>query len=138
MKQITYLLSAFTFLILLTSCEGFKVLTIHNTSNTEAKITVRPGLEYSNNRQINNNQKLDSTVVVLQPGSSIKVLSTFTGLLFNVKIKERELRTDYLKIETPTDTTVAHSRKEIIDLIYSNRKGTIKGEGRNFAKINIE
>jgi|TARA_R110002096_G_scaffold2530_2_gene13268 hypothetical protein len=66
------------------------------------------------------------------------VLSIFTGTMFNVKIKDRELRTDYLKIETPNEIVVADSRAEIIKLIYAKRKGRIKGEGRNLATIKIE
>jgi hypothetical protein len=141
MRQVTQLLILLTTLTLLTSCEGFKVLTIHNTSDHDVRVTVHPGIDSSDHRKINdypNNQTSDSSMVILQPDSSMTVLSIFTGVMFNVKIKERELRTDYIKIETPTDTVTAASKKEIIDLIYTKRKGEIKGEGRNFATIKIE
>jgi hypothetical protein len=141
MKRLTNILTLVTTLALLTSCEGFKVLTIQNTSDREAKVTIRPGINYSDENQIHNypnNLTSDSSVVLLQPDSSITVLSIFTGMMFNVKIKERELRTDYLKIEAHSDTIIANSREEIIDLIYKKRKGSIKGKGRNLATIEIE
>lgn len=141
MKRITNILTLVTTLILLTGCEGFKVLTIHNTSDREAKVIMRPGMKYSDENQIHNypnNLTSDSSVILLQPDSSITVLSIFTGMMLTVKIKERELRTDYLKIETQSDTVIANSREEIIDLIYKRRKGSIKGKGRNMATIEIE
>lgn len=141
MRRITSIFALLTILAFFTSCEGLKVLTIHNTSQYDAKVTVRPGLEYSDRTQILNSQNYqisDSSVVLLQPDSSMLLLRTFTGLMFNVKIKERDLWTDYLKIETPIDTVIAHSKDEIIELIYAKRKGRIKGEGRNLATIKIE
>lgn len=141
MRRLTNILTLLITLTILTSCEGFKVLTIHNTSGYEAKVTVRPGFNYSDKSQINNypnNQISDSSIVFLQPDSSMTILSIFTGMMFNVKIKEQELRTDYLKIETQTDTTIANSREEIIDLIYSKQKEQVKGEGKNFATLKIE
>jgi hypothetical protein len=128
-------------LALFSSCEGFKVLTIQNTSDREAKVTVRPGIKYSDKNEIHNypnNLTSDSSIIVLQPDSSITVLSIFTGMMLNVKINERELRTDYLKIETQSDTLIADSREEIIDLIYKRRQGNIKGKGRNLATIEIK
>jgi hypothetical protein len=141
MKRLTNILTLLIALTLLVSCEGFKVLTIQNTSDREAKVTVRPGIKYSDENQIHNypnNLTSDSSVIVLQPDSSITVLSIFTGMMFNVKIKERELRTDYLKIETKSDTIIADSREEIIDLIYKRRQGNVIGKGRNLATIEIE
>jgi len=141
MKRIKEILTLLSIVTLLTSCEGFKVLTIHNTSENEAKVTVRPGLNYYDKKQSHNyqnNQTSDSTTVILKPDSSMTILSIFTSLMFNVKMKERELRIDYMKIETPTDTVIAASREEIINLLYTNRKGQIKGEGRNIATIKIE
>ena len=141
MKRLTNILTLLITLTLFTNCEGFKVLTIHNTSDREAKVTVRPGIKYSDENQIHNypnNLTSDSSVIVLQPDSSITVLSIFTGIMFNLKIKERELRTDYLKIETLSDTVIANSREEIVDLIYKRRKENIQGKGKNLATIKIE
>ncbi len=141
MNLTTIILIVLAVLTTLTSCEGFKVLTIQNKSGQETKLTLRPGIDYFDKMKINDfpsNQMPDSSVIVLQPDSSVTILSVFTGIMFNVKIQERDLRTDYLKIETPSDTIIAASREEIIDLIYKRRKGKIKGEGRNFATIKIE
>ena len=113
MGRLTKILTLLIISTLLNSCEGFKVLTIDNTSDHAARVTVRPGLNYSDKSQIHNfpnNPSSDSSVVILQPDSSMTVLSIFTGTMFNVKIKDRELRTDYLKIETPIDTVLADSR----------------------------
>ena len=124
MKRIKNILTILSIITLLTSCEGFKVLTIHNASENEAKVTVRPGLDYSDKKQIHNypnNQTSDSTTVVLKPDSSMTILSIFTGMMFNVKIQESDLRTDYLRIETKTDTIIADSRKEILQLLKDKR-----------------
>lgn len=148
MKRIKNILTILSIITLLTSCEGFKVLTIHNTSEKEAKVTVRPGLYYSDKKQIHNypnNQTLDSTTVVLKPDSSMTILSIFTGMMFNVKIKESDLRTDYLRIETKTDTIVAKSRNEILQLLKDDRtrfrrktdKDKVMASSRNFGNIFI-
>ena len=141
MKRIKEALSLLILLLIMTGCEGFKVLTIYNSSISDARVTVRPGIASFDRSQIHNfpnNHLADSSVFILRPDSSMTILSIFTSMLFNVKIKEDELRIDFLKIESPSGTTIAHSREEIIDLIYSKRKGQIKGEGRNFALIKIE
>lgn len=146
MKRIKNILTILSIITLLTSCEGFKVLTIHNTSENEAKVTVRPGFDYSDKKQIHNypnNQTSDSTTVVLKPDSSMTILSIFTGMMFNVKIKESDLRTDYLRIETKTDTIVAKSRNEILQLLKDDRtryrrktdKDKVTASSRNFGNI---
>lgn len=148
MKRIRKILTFLSIITLLTSCEGFKVLTIYNTSENEAKVTIRPGLDYSDKKQIHgypNNQTLDSTSVILKPDSSMTILSIFTGMMFNVKIKESELRTDYLRIETKTDTIIADSRKEILQLLKDKRtkyrrksgKDKVMASSRNFGNIFI-
>lgn len=140
-RKFTYILFLLPLPALLISCEGFKVLVIHNSSPNEAKVTIRPGQDYSDRKYIYdypNKLTSDSSQVFLQPDSFLTILSIFTALGFNAKIKEEELRTDYLKIETKTDTVVAESRKEIIDLIYANRKSRIKGDGKNLVTLTIE
>lgn len=147
-KTIKKILTSFIVFTLLSSCEGYKVLTIHNTSEGEAKVTVRPGLDYSDKTQIHNytnNQISDSTTVVLKPDSSMTLLSIFTGMMFNVKIKEGELQIDYLRIETKKDTIIANSRIEILALLkdertrYSSKtdKDKVKANSRNIANIFI-
>ena len=148
MKRQINILSFLFILTLMTSCEGFKVLTIHNSSEYEAKVTVRPGLDFSNNKPIHNYpniQTSDSTIVVLQPDSSITILSVFKGMMFNVKIKENELRTNFLKIETSNDTIIANSRSEILGLLKNEKtrykpkmdKDKVLANGRNFGNIFI-
>ena len=53
--------------------------------------------------------------------SSLTLLATFGPLLFNTKIKEVDLATDYLKIMTSKDTILAIDRAEIIKLTKSER-----------------
>ena len=110
-------------------------------SDSDARIILRPGLDNSVSKQLHTypkNQNPDSSLVLLKPDSSITIMSGFTVLLFNKKIKEHELRIDYLQIESKNDTITAKSRQEIIDLIYSRRKGTIKSKGTNLVNILIE
>lgn len=111
-------------LLLSTSCEGFKVLTIHNVSNSNARITLSPGIENSNQKWISNypnDLSSYSSVIILEPDSSVKLLSIFTNLTFTGRLKARELRTDYLKIETSSDTIIANSKDEIIELLKDPR-----------------
>ncbi len=113
MNRITTILAGLLLLLLSTSCEGLKMPAIHNASGQEAKVTVRPGFKFSDSRQLQhypNGRVSDSTTVILQPDSSMTILSIFTGLLFNTKIRERELQTNYLRIETQTETIVADSK----------------------------
>ena len=120
-----------TISVLLASCEGFEALTIHNTLDYEAKVTIRPGNEHFDKSQIHNysnNQVLDS---------SMTIHSIFTRMMFNVKIKEREIRTYYVKIETQTDPVIADSREEITELIYARRKGITNEKGSILTKIVI-
>ena len=134
--------------LLLTSCEGFKVLALHNVSDASINITVKPSIGNFDARDISNYpnyQYLDSTTVILKPDSSMILLSIFTGLMFNVNISEDDLRTDYLRIETKTDTIVADSKKEIIKLMDDNRmkyrrktdKNRVMANGPNFGNIFI-
>lgn len=143
MKVLIYLIFSISFLTLCTSCEGFKVLSVHNSSKSDIRIKIKPGLGDFNAPKVNQIRNYlasysDSSFVVLKPDSSLTILSIFTGMMFNVKIKERELRTDFLQIETSSGTTIADSREKIIDLIYGKLKANIKGEGRNIATISIE
>ena len=142
----TKLLTLVVTLLLITGCEGFKVLTIYNVSDNEVKVTIKPKLDYSANN--NNNQNIplsDSSTVVLRQDSSLTILSIFTGMMFNVKIKENDLQTDYLKIETKTDTIIADSRKEILQLLKDKRtrysrktdKEKVLANSRNFGNIFI-
>ena len=130
-------------LVTFSSCEGFKILTIHNSSDSDAKITVKPSLEEFEVYKISNypsQQFYDSSSVILEPDSSLTILSKFTSLMFNIRIKEHELRSDYLRIETINDTIVANSKEEILDLMYGKKpkNSPISSKGRNLNLITIE
>ncbi|MBI4947262.1 MAG: hypothetical protein HY840_12785 [Bacteroidetes bacterium] len=114
-KQITFLL-----LLSLTSCEGFKVLKLYNASDKDIIITTQPGLTTFIKDTIANypyNSSLQNSTIILKPDSSAILTSIFTSKMFNVKIHEWELRIDYLKIQTPTDTIEAKNKIEIIKLL---------------------
>jgi len=130
----------------LVGCEGFKTLTLHNVSDTDARIIVKPGIDEHELKNTTNYQKTpDKEMFILKPDSSVNLLTTFTILLFNSKIKERDLHLNYLKIETKTDTITANSKKEIISLIRNGNtkykrkldKGYIDSNGRNLKNIFI-
>ena len=47
--------------------------------------------------------------MVVSPDSSIQLLSVFGGMMFNIKIKERDLPMDYLRFETQGEKVIANS-----------------------------
>lgn len=126
----------FAFLILLSAlsgCEGIKILTIKNESKSDIRITVKPCLNKIEIQSVSNyqyNQNIDSTVIIIMPDSSMILLSKFGPLLFNKKISERDLITEYVKIESDNETIVADSKKKIIELIKEN---TSKNQNLNYA-----
>jgi hypothetical protein len=133
-------------LILLTSCEGLKVLTLTNVSGGNATVIVKPRIEEfdkNNNRNYQTGQLGDSLVISLPTDSSFVLLSTFTTMIFGSKIKPYDLRIDYLRIETKVDTITADSRQEILDLIndertrYRPNTDRQMTNGRNFGNIMI-
>lgn len=138
----------FTVLLLLTTCEGFKVLTLHNASNSKARVTIKPGIGMFDNRNIANYPNTnfaDSVTRILEPSSSMILLSIFTYTMFRVRIQARDLRINYLRLETDKNTILADSKEEIIDLLtdkrtkYTARKDRDKGitNSRNFGNIFI-
>ena len=107
-------------ILILCSCEGLKTLTLHNVSKYESRVTLKPRLENFESEILTadyNIERADSTTIILKPDSSITLLTTFTVLLFNRGIKERDLYMNYLKIENDNDTIVANSKREIISLL---------------------
>ena len=124
----------------LTSCEGFKILSIQNATSANATVIVKPGIDNYETRKLTNYPSMsmaDSTCRVLEPDSSMFLMSNFTFLLFNSKIKEHELNTDYLRIETANDTIVANSKAEIIDLLYKRSDKGVKSKGRNILFLKV-
>ena len=104
------------------SCEGFKVLRLHNYSDNTATVTIKPGYSKMKKYQISNypnksNKISDSITVELPRDSSIVLSSIFTSFLGGVKLKERDIRVSYLKIETEKTLVVANSKKRNITTI---------------------
>jgi hypothetical protein len=133
-------------LILLTSCEGLKVLTLTNVSGGNATVIVKPRIEEfdkNNNHNYPTGQLGDSLVISLPTDSSFVLLSTFTTMIFGSKIKPYDLRIDYLSIETSVDTIRADSRQEILGLIndertrYRPNTDRQMTNGKNFGNIMI-
>ncbi len=110
--------------ILFMSCEGLKVLTLHNFSNGSVDLTIKPG-KYTVEREIANypidlSRTDDSLIFELPKDSSIVLSSIFTSFLGGVKIKERDIRINYLQIRTNDTTITADSKLEILNLLKDN------------------
>ncbi len=108
--------------LLFVSCGGFKVLTLHNFSNTSVDLTVKPGIETMKRHEVSNfpnttSLNADSVFLELPKDSSIVLTSIFTSFLGGAKIKEQDIRITYLKIKTEDTTIIANSKGEIIDLL---------------------
>jgi len=108
--------------LLSVSCEGFKILKLHNFSNTNVEVTIKPGTNtmkryelsnYPNTTSINAN----SVILELPKDSSLVLTSIFTSFLRGAKIKEQDIRINYLKIKTIDTTIIADSKREIINLL---------------------
>ncbi len=128
------------FSVLLTSCEGFKILSIKNSSKEKTKVIVKPGLTNSDTRLISNYPNgimPDSSITYLEPDSSMTILSIFTWIGFNPKIKAENLRTDYLRIESSRDTITAVSKEEIVRLIYKSKLENMSAKGRNLVLLEV-
>ena len=137
-------------IMLFSGCEGFKVLTLHNFSHSQVRLTVKPGINDMEKYQISNypssaNKIGDSMSLTLPRDSSIVLTSTFTSFMAGPKLKEQDIKIDYLKIETDDSTFVADSKKEILNLIrdesFRYHRKTDKNRAilnsRNFGNIII-
>lgn len=105
------------------SCEGFKVLTLHNKTGEEIAIETRPEIpRFKLTSLSDTSQNLSASQTYrLLPDSSISLLTSFGWLLFNTRIIEQNLPIDYLRIETSSNTILADGRSEIIKLIKDPR-----------------
>ena len=95
-------------------CEGFKILTLTNRTGKVITFETRPELLVCR-KQLDDDSiptLAASKIYTLEPDSTATLLIRFTGLLFNLKIKEEDLTFDYLKLQTAKDTIVAADRKE--------------------------
>lgn len=83
---------------------------------------------------------LDSNgcALTLAADDSLMIFSHLTSMVTRSDFKENELRFDYLKIESETDTVVCHTRQEVLDLLYSVRQGNIRGDSLQFSTILID
>lgn len=116
-----YLSKILLFTIVLTACEGSKILSIRNNSEDNARVITWPDKESHLAKPAH-----DSLIIDLPPDSSLVVSANFGPILFAGKIRSQDLHINYLSIETKRDTIKAHNKREILDLIYSskNRKHT--------------
>lgn len=112
----------FGLIIILVSCEGFKVLTLHNFSTNSVSVTIKPGIstmkEYEVSNYPNNaNTIADSVIIELPKDSSLVLTSIFTSFMGGAKLKEEDIQINYLRIKTPDTVIVAESKHEIIKLL---------------------
>lgn len=132
------------------SCEGFKVLTLHNFSTNRVSVTVKPGISTIKRYEVSNypnNASIiaDSVIVELPKDSSLVLTSIFTSFMGGVKLKEEDIQIDYLRINTPDTVIVAKSKHEIIKLLkddsfnYKKQLDKMRGvtNSRNYGNIII-
>lgn len=117
----------------LAGCEGIKALTLYNRTGKEIVVETSPIVPRYRYTSLADTAQSSSAGMVyrVSPDSSLPLITTFTGLLFNAKIKANELPINYLRIETPTDTIIAANSSEIIDLIKDSRL-KYKKEDKNY------
>lgn len=119
----------------LCSCEGFKILTVYNKTGQEITVQTKPELSaFKRTSLVDTADVLTDTKEYKIPAdSSLTLLATFGPLLFNAKIKENDLATDYLKIMTPNDTIIANNRAEILRLTESGKTKYKKKTDKTYA-----
>jgi hypothetical protein len=111
-------------LLLLTSCEGFKVLTLTNASKEDIVVIVKPGTETiatKNNLCCIVQLLKDSMILQLPPDSSIVLSSTFTTMISGSKIKAHDIKLTYLAIQSKNDTIIANGTEQILNLLTDER-----------------
>lgn len=121
--------------ILLCSCEGFKILTVYNRTGQEITVQTKPELPVFKHTSLADTVDVlvDTKEYKVPADSSLTLLATFGPLLFNAKIKESDLTTDYVKITTPKDTIIANSRAEILMLTKIDKTKYHKKTDKTFA-----
>lgn len=119
----TIVLTGLSFLVL--GCEGFKFISVENHSKSDITIVTHPGIETPELVEYPNiyRSRFD-TVLILPPDSNL-LLPTYFGPLyiFNEKIKPEEIKFDYFKIISKSDTIAAKNKAEVFKLL--KRKGNI-------------
>jgi hypothetical protein len=132
----------------LTSCEGFKSLTLYNKTNEDIIVTTRLDTLSYKSYQISNTpdyNNLNASKTTVKPDNSFILSTTFTSTIFNSRLKGNDLIINYLKIQTPIEVIEAKNKKEIIKLIRNKKtkyrakldKKTITLNTSNFRNIVI-
>jgi hypothetical protein len=117
--------------LIMLSCEGFKFIAVENKSKGDVTVSMQPGVETP---EIFGNLKTYSsridTLLILPPDSTLLIPTYFGPLyIFNERIKEKELKFNYVKITSATDTIVANNKAELFRMLKKKRnigKLTIK------------
>jgi len=138
-QNLRAILFSLTIVLFCSSCEGLKFLTLHNKTGHEVTVTTKPQLLSFG--PVNQTQEFplyraDSMTYKISSESSLQLMGLFTGLLFNMKIKEQELPINYLRIETATDTIIASNKTEIINLIKNSNTRYKKKIDKHYAYDN--
>lgn len=121
LQSIVYLCLAF----IMYGCEGFKFIAIENKSKGNITVTTQPGIETP---ELTGDPKTYrsrfDTVLVLPPDSTLLIPTYFGPLyIFNQKVKQEELKFNYVKIISTSDTIVANNKVELFKML--NRKGNV-------------
>ncbi|WP_177764480.1 hypothetical protein [Flavobacterium sp. I3-2] len=130
-----YTILLLTLATLLSSCEGFKILTVYNKTGQEITVQTKPELPVFKRTSLADTVDILSNAkeYKIPADSSFTLLATFGPLLFNAKIKENDLATDYVKIMTPKDTIIAKNRTEILNLTKDDKTKYKKKIDKSFA-----
>jgi hypothetical protein len=124
-----------TLATLLSGCEGLKILTVYNRTGQEITIQTKPELPVFKRTSLADtiDTLADAKEYKIPSDSLLTLLATFGPLLFNAKIKENNLATNYVKIVTPKDTIIANNRAEILKLAKTDKTKYKKKTDKTFA-----
>jgi hypothetical protein len=134
-RQLNLSILLLTLALILCSCEGFKILTVYNKTGNEITIETKPELPVFKHTSLSDTIGIlaNSREYRVPADSSLVLLATFGPLLFNSKIRERDLATDYLVIMTAKDTIVAGNRAAILKLTRTDKTKYKKKTDKTFA-----
>ena len=114
MKKLIILFSVVSFFLY--GCEGFKFISIQNKSNDPVTLTIHPGIESL--QEWKQKYFFQKDTVLIIPGDSTILIPTYFGmLLFRQKIKEEDIKINYLQIVGTKDTIIAQSKREVFLLL---------------------
>ena len=104
--------------LLISGCEGYKTLSIHNRTKNAILITMRRKPDPWTTADVK--EPVAPSTDTLRSGDTMRILSYFTYTIPR-RLHAVELPIDYLRIETNHDTLVATDAQAIIDLQRGNR-----------------